>query len=123
MNLQYFNAAWLCWIRKLTVPSASLLKTGSPHTSMPKAMRIQAPEFFGAFFWLVVETKKPGQSRVFPLLIHSEPKATRLTRLGKSSAASGTRGVVRPLRAVERSRLPAQPGAGKRDSFYVQSFP
>ena len=46
-----------------------------------------------------------------------EPQATRRPRLGKSSNASGTRGAVRPLHAVEQSRLPAQPGAGKRDSF------
>jgi hypothetical protein len=41
-------------------------------------------------------------------------------RLGKSSEASGTRGTERPFYAVERSRLPPQAGAGKRDSFFVQ---
>jgi len=46
-----------------------------------------------------------------------EPQATRRPRLGKSSEASGTRGVVRSLHAVERSRLPPQAGAGKRDSL------
>ncbi len=45
-----------------------------------------------------------------------EPKATRRPRLGKSSEASGTRGVARSSNAVERSRLPPQAGAGKRDS-------
>ena len=48
-----------------------------------------------------------------------EPQATRRPRLGESSAASGTRGVVRSLYAVERSRLPSQAGAGKRDSFFL----
>ena len=47
-----------------------------------------------------------------------EPQATRRPWLGKSSEASGTRRVVRSLYAVERSRLPPQAGAGKRDSFY-----
>ena len=46
-----------------------------------------------------------------------EPQATRRPRLGESSEASGTRGVVRSLHAVERSRLPPKAGAGKRDSF------
>ena len=46
-----------------------------------------------------------------------EPQATRRPRLGKSSEASGTRGVVRLWYAVERSRLPPQAGAGKRDSL------
>ena len=46
-----------------------------------------------------------------------EPQATRRPRLGKSSIASGTRGAVRSWYAVERSRLPAKPGAGKRDSL------
>ena len=71
-----------------------------------------------------------------------EPKATRRPRLGKSSKAqtekevrfcrrqrsadwmslrvSGTRGAVRSWHAVERSRLPAKPGAGKRDSLFFQ---
>jgi len=47
-----------------------------------------------------------------------EPQATRRPRLGKSSEASGTRGVVRSLHAVERSRLPPLVGAGRRDSFF-----
>jgi peptidyl-dipeptidase A len=48
-----------------------------------------------------------------------EPKATRRHRLGKSSNASGTRGVVRLWDAVERSRLPPQAGAGKRASLII----
>jgi hypothetical protein len=51
--------------------------------------------------------------------LDTEPQATRRPRLGKSSEASGTRGVERPLNAVERSRLPPQAGAGKRDSLDV----
>jgi uncharacterized membrane protein YccC len=52
----------------------------------------------------------------------SEPKATRRYRLGKPSEASGTRGTG-PFYAVERSRLPPQVGAGKRDSssYEIQS--
>jgi uncharacterized pyridoxal phosphate-containing UPF0001 family protein len=72
-------------------------------------------------------------------LKQTEPKATRRPRLGKTSEAqarrevrfcrrqrsadrlpsrvSGTRGVERRLHAVESSRLPAQPGAGKRNAL------
>jgi len=80
------------------------------------------------------------------IVIHAEePQATRRPRLGKSSEAqameevrfrrsrrsadgmparvSDTRGVVRPLHAVERSRLPPQAGAGKRDSLTLSLAP
>ena len=75
----------------------------------------------------------------------TEPQATRRPRLGESSAASGTRGVVRSLYAVEGrrkrgcgfgaakeaaersrcpcSRLPPQAGAGKRDSLNWFCYP
>ena len=63
----------------------------------------------------------PGQNTADKTQMRpEEPQATRRPRLGKSSNASGTRGVVRLWHAVERSRLPPQAGAGKRDSF-VQS--
>jgi hypothetical protein len=42
-----------------------------------------------------------------------EPKATRRTRLGESSEASGTRGGVRILHAVERSRFSPKAKEGK----------
>jgi len=58
------------------------------------------------------------------IAIHAEePQATRRPRLGKSSEASGTRGVARLLHAVERSRLPPQAGAGKRDSLTLSLAP
>ena len=69
-------------------------------------------------------TRQPSSAIAATALFRSglgrdeEPKATRRPRLGKSSGASGTRGVVRTLHAVERSRLPPQAGAGKGDSFY-----
>jgi ElaA protein len=44
-------------------------------------------------------------------------QAAHRDRLGKSSVASGTRGVERSVHAVERSRLLPKTGAGKRNSF------
>jgi phosphoribosylformylglycinamidine synthase len=51
--------------------------------------------------------------------LSEEPQATRRSRLGKSSEASDTRGIARSSDAVERSRLPPQAGAGKRDSIFT----
>jgi hypothetical protein len=66
-----------------------------------------------------IENPQAGGHDLRPNAVTLEPQATRRPRLGKSSGASGTRGVVRSSRAVERSRLPPQAGAGKRDSFYM----
>jgi hypothetical protein len=51
------------------------------------------------------------------LLQAEEPKATRRPWLGKRAKLAGPEGSCALFNAVERSRLPPQAGAGKRDSL------